>query len=248
MPYTLLDPATAAAAPITTIGAPLTSVGETLATMRAWLTNALSNRTTLLPAQYNAWINTAYRQITGMVKPLELDGNVQLALVANQPLYLLPANVAYTRDMSLADPTDFQSGGRPLEKIDLPKYRRLPSAPYGTISMPPRSWFRFGRMAVIWPTPLAAYTAVLDCKCSILSLVNDTDSPILQQDLHFAIELLAKRVALRDLKAYQEAAIAQNDFLEYFRPLLNTDAEENADAEFTFQPAREAGDIYNDEG
>ena len=243
MPFTLLDPATAAAAPATTVGAPLTSVGETLLSMRTWLLEELANRTDIDTTKLNIWINQAYKDVAGMMKPLELDGNISFSLVTGQPLYNIPSVVSFLRDIALSDPTDFLvTQGRVLDKIDLATYRRL-----GVLQSTPRTAFRFGRMLVFWPTPDKAYSATADFKADVAPLANDTDSPILQPALHLSIMLRSKRHALRSLKLYAEAGMAQNDFLEEIRPMLNTDAEESASVESSFQPAKSYSQLYNDE-
>jgi hypothetical protein len=241
MPYIVLDPSTAAAAPTVTIGAPLTSVGETLSTMRTELDLELGRRSDYAnPADLNYWINKAYRKVAGMLTVKELFGSFQISTVSTQPFYALPIQVAWIKRVSLRDATNYPiEGGREMEQIDENIYRDL--AVYSAI---PTRWFRWRRMLVLWGTPNAVSTVSVDCRVRPDDLSANTDSPLLPPEFHEVILLYAKATAFRALRIYNEAATASNDALSILRPLLNTDAEELAQAESTVSPARSKGDLY----
>lgn len=226
MPYNVLDQTTAAAAPATTLGAPLVSTGETLASLLTELLLQLGNRddTTIGSGRPTAWINKAYRNVAAMLTIKELDGSLGLNFVANQPFYLVPVQVAWIKRLGVSDPTNYKIWqGRELDPTDLTTYRN-----YQPLVAPPRSYFRYRRMVVVWPTPDAAYTAPLDFRVRPDDLVNLTDSPLLPIEFHNAILLQSRVVALRALLNWADAMKAQNDFVSEIKPLINTDAAEAA--------------------
>lgn len=249
MPFTVLDPSTAATAPSTTVGAPLTSVGETLASMQTELVAQLQARADVAAAttRMTKWINWGYLNIAQMLDLTELWGSVGLSLVASQPLYKIPTVVSWIKRIGLEDLTDYpDTGGFEMEMIDEPTYRMLPdSSTFGTLSpLIPQKYFRFGRMVVLWPTPDTTYTAALDFRVRPANLANPTDSPILPSEFHEAIFYAGKERACRALKLYQDAAVAQNDKLSVLRPLLNTDAEERTAMHMSLAPVRSRSQLY----
>lgn len=246
MPYNVLSPATAALAPATTAGNPLTSVGETLSTFRTELIANLGGRTDLSATRLNRWINWAYRGLAQMLDLKELWASVGLSLVASQPFYLVPQQLSWIKRIAIADATLYWERGRELELIDEATYRDLPdSEALGTGNQVwPTSYFRFGRMVVIWPTPGASYTAPMDFRARPVDLVADTDSPILPTEFHEPLSLSALAKASRALKLYREAAAAQNDYLVALRPLINTDAEERDAMHMVAQPVRTHTELY----
>lgn len=246
MPYTVLNPATAATAPSTTVGNPLTSVGETLATFQAELLVMLGNRADATPSRMTSWINKAYTNLAAMLDIKELEGSVALSLVVDQPFYLIPTVVSYIKRLSIVDTTNYAEGGREMEMIDEPTYRTLPVSSYlGTgTQVWPTSYFRYGRMVVVYPTPGTSYTVSMDFKIRPARLSVSTDSPILPEEFHEVILLMALARANRMFKLYKEAALAQNDALVVLRPLLNTDAEERDAMHMVAQPVRTSRDLY----
>lgn len=237
MPYQVIDPALAVAAPVTTIGAPLTSVGETLATFLDELTAEIADRTDLDSAlltdtlRKTKLINWAYRHICSIINLKSLLGSIQISITDDKDFYLLPAQVAVAKKLSIINTADYASGGAELEKIDLGLYRQLPDSGLLTTFAEPTKWFPYDiagkRMIVVWPTPSTARVAALDCKLRPTKLTNSTDSPILPEEYHEAIlrgALHRVEWAVRNKAAAREE---YNEMLTILRPIIDTDGEEN---------------------
>lgn len=240
MPYAVLDESTAAAAFVTTQGAPLNSVGETLASLREELLAQLLNRDDVTPARLDRWINWANRNVSSMLTLKECFGSSLISVVASQPFYLLPIQVAWIKRLSVSDAETYMvDEGRELDMIDEAKYRTLPVE-----DGEPTQYFRWRRMAVLWPTPETDRSLSLDYKVRFDDLVEETDSPVLPPEFHEAILLSAVHRAYRSLKDAANAQLAYNDFLTCIRPLQNTDAEETTAQNGTFRPARHQRDLY----
>lgn len=233
MPFNTLSPASAAAAPVTTAGAALTSVGETLASLQATLLEELSSRTDATTPRLTRWINFAYRQCCGMLDLPELWATISFSLVADQYLYLYPVGLGWVKEFSVIDSTTYGDtvGGIKLRPIALDLYRTLDD-----LTDEPRMWFQHGRMAVFYPTPLNARTAVADVKIRPVDLSAATDSPIIGSEFHEGIMLMAKARAFRQFRLYAESKEAMNDALTIIRPLTNTAAEQNANIPGTLTP------------
>lgn len=244
MPYIALDATTAAAAPATTLGAPLTSVGETLGSLRAELIPQII-RGDIATARWNRWINLAYRHVAAMVTINEMMGSLAINTVASQPLYTLPKAVAWIKSIPLSDPALFPyTGGRNMGMIDLASYRELPDLPGWGNTWGPYKYFRFGRLLVLWPTPIAAKSVIIDFRVRPSDLVADTDSPILPEEWHEGILLRSRYVAFRSLQMFEKAKDALNDFVISVKDLVNTDAEELGGKEASFSPARSLRAMY----
>lgn len=240
MPFTVLDESTAAAAFVTTQGAPLVSSGETLLSLREELLLELGSRDDVTPARLDKWINWAYRNVSGMFALKESFGSAEVSVVADQPFYLVPKQVAWVKRLQVSDNETYGlAEGRRLLMIDEARYRNLPVK-----EGEPTKFFRWRRMLVLWPTPENARTLSLDFKVRFDDLVNDTDSPILPQEFHEPILLSAKHRALRALNSTAAAQLAYNDFLVAIRPLQNTDAEETLGEDGNVFPARHESDLY----
>lgn len=239
MPYIVLDPSTAATAPVVTIGAPLTSVGDTLLDFRTELDLELGRRGDVTSTDLNLWINKAYRRLAGMLTIKEIFGSFALATVSAQPFYSLPIQVSWIRKVSLIDTTNFLAGGRELEQTDENEYRI-----FSDLSEEPSRWFRYRRMMVLWGTPDTVYNLAVDCRVRPDDLVANTDSPLLPPEFHEVILLFARSNGFRAVRMYADAAQALNDGITLLRPLLNTDAEELAGAESVVQPIRSKGQLY----
>lgn len=240
MPFTELDESTAAAAFVTTSGACLTSVGETLGSLRDELLLQLASRDDVSPERLNMWINWAYLNVASMLDLKELRGSSTVALVADQPLYLIPPQVAAAHRLSIVqDESQSAYEGRELTLTDFDMYRMLPPE-----TAVPSDWFRWRRMVVVYPTPDAAYTAALDYRVRPDPLVEDDDSPLLPQEFHEAILLSARHRAFRSLMSYQQAQQAMNDFLVCIRPLMDAAAEERGATPSKTFPARHAAQLY----
>jgi hypothetical protein len=238
VPFRLLDPSIAAAAPVVTAGTPLTSVGETLLSLRSELLLQLSSRTDADATRINRWINWAYRNLAAMLKLSELKASMQLNLAVGQPFYLLPVQVRSIQAVSMADAIDYANKGIKLFLSNEDEYRRQ-SDRSGT----PQNYFRFGRMLVVYPDPDTLFPIYLEFLIRPKDLVADTDSPILPQEFHESLLLYARHKAWRSLRNYQEASLAKNDFLTELRPLIDTDGEEAQQAPSGLTVARSANDL-----
>lgn len=247
MPYNAFTPATAAAAPATTVGNPLTSVGETLSSLQSTLLEELSGRTDATAARLTKWINYGYRQLVGMLDLPQLWGSVSFSFVASQPFYLVPNAVAWSRQFLVVDSDTYGTdvGGIILKAIDLDAYRTLDD-----LTDEPRQFLFTGaspsalQMAVIYPTPLNARTAIMDFRVRPASLSAATDSPILPQEFHEGLMLLAKAKAMRQFRLVAESKEAYNEALAIIRPLINTAAEENANIPATLTPLGDFPEYY----
>lgn len=250
MPYIALDPLTAQAAPTTTLGAPLTSVGETLASFKAELVQLMAQRADVIKdtTRQAKWINRGYQHLCGMLTIPELKGSILFPVVASQPLYLLPVDPTgkyqvverIMQPLSLVDDTDYRGGGRQIiGPISLSHFYGLANC----TGLPTR-FLRYNSMLVLWPTPESVLSLILNFQINPLPLAADTDSPLIPQKWHEGIVLAARWRALRDLKVWNEAAIAKNDMLDVIRPLEDREAEEQASAPSTMRPVRSAHQFY----
>ena len=236
MPYTALDATLAQAAPVTTIGTPLTNVGETLASLRTEVLAEINR--TIDATRVNLWINKAYRKLCAMIDISELNGSLSINTTVGQNQYALPKQVAWIKRVPLVDTSLYPlTGGRNMEKTDLNTYRELADPPSGyNYNWGPYKYFRYGRVLVLWPTPIAVKAVTVDFRVRPLDLVNDNDSPILPEEWHESLLLRARYVAFRSLQMFDKAGLAQNDFVTSIRELLNTDAEEESTAQPTMTP------------
>jgi hypothetical protein len=238
MPFRLLDPTTAAAAPVITAGAPLVSVGETLASFRAELLLELSSRSDVDTTRLNKWINWAYRSTAAMLKISELKAAFRINLAVGQPFYMMPIQLRSIEQLSMPDLADYYKGGSKLTPSNVDEYRRQPD-----LAGVPQNYFRFGRMLVVYPDPNAVLPLDFEYLLRPDDLVLDTHSPLLPQEFHEPILLYARHKAWRSVRNYGEAAIAKNDFLAELRPLINTDGEEAQQAPSGLTVARRASDL-----
>lgn len=234
MPFITLDPSTAVPAPVTTIGDPLTNEGETLASLRAEL--KLSIIREIEPQRLNKWINDAYLHLAGMLTVGEMFASLSIPTVVDQPLYLLPKVVAWIKQIPLNDPALYSVvGGKNMVMTDLAGYRDLPDYP-STYTYAPQKWFRQGRLLALWPKPPTAAAVTVDFRIRPNKLTLETHSPILPEEFHEPLLLRARYVAFSRLKMFNEANLAQNDFVASLRDLVNTDAEEVAGKPASFYP------------
>lgn len=247
MPYKILDPSLAAAAPVVTIGAPLTSEGDTLASFLDELDLELGDRDDYDPTRATKWINWAYRHVAAMIDVTELHAGFALSTVSAQFMYLLPPSVAWIENVSVTDTTHYFQGGRTFLKTDLSTFRKMDDLSVD-ISTFPGYFFRHNRMMVLWPNPNNIWPLAIDCKVRPDDLVNPTDSPLLPTEWHEGIQLYATHRGMRSLKMYKEAAVMLNNALEALRPMLDTDAEERASVQAHLSPARQTRDLYRRSG
>lgn len=233
MPYIVLDPATAQAAPAGSIGAPLTSVGETLDSLLEELSLESGERSEITDTRNKRFINWAYRNLCGMLDLSQLRASFGITSTAAQPFYLLPANVAYLTRVSYTNEL-LVDGGAQLAMIDEPSYRDLPD----TDDAEPQLYFRYLNMIVLYPAPSQAWDFTVDAKIRPADLSNPTDSPIVPVEFHEGLLHMSRARLFRATRQAAQAIQAQNDALAIIRPLLNNDAEELNSAEFSLAPAR----------
>src|SRR4051812_21380016 len=104
MPYLVLDPATAEAAPIITFGAPETAAlhpaGKSLLSMRNRLKLELGNRTDIPDSLWNEWINDGYQDIFASLDLTDAKRSFSFYTTDSQALYLLPASVSHIRSVA----------------------------------------------------------------------------------------------------------------------------------------------------
>lgn len=221
MPFTVLDPSLAAAAPVTTLGAPGTTGAKSLAQLRAALKLGLGNRDDLTDVQLNDWVNEAYLDLVASLRLPELQGSLTLSLVSGQPFYLLPSAVDTILGLTVVD-TTLPEGGVPLAKTDKSAYREWEVA-----SARPRRYFREGQMLVVYPTPDRAYTAALDFRLAVVKLSLDTHVPVLAEHWHETLVWNARVKALYTLGEFDKALIAENYFNKLVERRRDREADEN---------------------
>lgn len=223
MPYLVIDPAAAAAAPVLTLGAPRTSEGETLLSLRTELFFQLGGRDDLTDDRLDKLINWAYLDLWSSLKLDESDASYGFSTVPAQPFYLVPPQVRSTRRAAIID-TSSVYGGTPLEKTDLSSYRQLEVA-----SGIPQSYFRSNGVLVLYPTPDAVYSVAVDFRLRPLRLVEDTDSPILAEEWHETILLNARKKGFSATMEFDKAMPAHNDFVDSVRRKEDPAADEDSD-------------------
>lgn len=246
MPWIALDLSAAQAAPVVTTGAPKTSVGATLQTLQADLIRILANRSDVVSsvALQTKWINEGYRHLCTMLDLPQLHASWSLTLTGDQPFYRLPIvaagyeAIAAIQRVGVIDTANYLQGGIPLMPIDAQKYRMLPDC-----TDEPDQYFRFNEMLVLWPTPVAARTAVIDGLLRPQDLVLATDSPILPPEWHTALPLAAKASALRDLREFAAQALAENDLVSHIRVITDYPAEEKSKNFSRISPIRKWSDL-----
>lgn len=221
MPFLVLDPAAAAAAPVTTLGAPRTGVeGKTFDSMQDELRDMLGGRTDV-EAKLGGWINDAQVDLITSVDTDEAKGSLAITTVVGQAMYLLPTVVDNIQTISLNDST-LPDGGYPLEKTDKFGYRAQM-----TLSDYPTKYFRERNILVLWPTPDAAYSITIDFRIRPSYMTLTTHQPILDKEWHRAIILRAREMAFDDLMEFDKAGPAENSVTRTVRRRENREANED---------------------
>lgn len=237
MPYRLLDPSAAQAAPVWNAGAPLVSVGETRLSAETELALQLASRSDATPDRIRKWMNWAYKNLAMTLKLKELYGDLQINLAVDQPFYLLPKQVASIVRVRVVD-SFYQQGGRKLTPIDEEQYAKLPDT-----DERPTNYFRAGRMLVMYPDPTEIVPAAIHAKIRPDDLSADNHSPILPEEWHEPWILLSRHRAWRSLQDFAKAREAKNDYLDAVKPLLDTDAEEHGELPSGMQYIRNPADL-----
>lgn len=224
MPYGVLDPTTAAAAPSTTIGEPASGVGLTLEALRTELNMAIGDRVDLDSGhRLDLWVNLGYVDMATSLRLDELRASMLINIVQGQSLYKLPACVGTTIGAAVVDTTNYRLyGGRPLEKIDLDEWRKRLDI-VGEIE----SYFRYGELLVVWPTPMTDRPVALDFRVRPLFLVEDNDSPILPIEWHEGVLLNAKVKAYDGLEEPEHVLTADASYTKFLAKRLDAGQEED---------------------
>ncbi len=232
MPYILLDPSAAEAAPTTTVGAPLSPAvpgdflpGLNLAEMRTQLDIQLGGRTDFDDTMFDLWLNASYIDLCTSLEIPELNANLLVTLIAGQPLYMLPPQVRGIDMVSVIDTVTYGDlGGRKLTKVDKNTYRKAPA-----LTDQPREYFREGQMLVLWPTPIGAKPLSIDFKIRPDILVDEDHYPIIPPEWHEVIVRNARTKAHSDLREFDSAGITNNEVVGLVRRKTDPDAVEDDD-------------------
>lgn len=213
MPFIVVDPSSAAAAPSVTIGNPLSNTGRTLEAMRNTLDKRIGVRSDVDSDTIDNWLNEAYYDLCTAIKFPELRGSFSVSVVADQPLYNLPSHLVAVQMAALQLPSTVTADeGWPLDKRDLAYYRRL------TVDTgEPRLYVLEGKVMVLYPTPRTARTLVVDGRFRPIKMTSASHSPVIPLEWHEGIELLARMKAHQYLEEWDKATMAENDFTGFVR-------------------------------
>lgn len=225
MPYIVLDPAAAAAAPVVSISpGPDTGVthpnGKSLLMMMNRLKLELGNRTDLTPTILKEIVNDAYLDFTSALDLPEIHRAYGQTLVAGQALYTLPSAVDTVLGIAASEDGDITTGAG-LEKIDWQLYRKLPDQ-----EGEPSAWFRSQNIIVVWPTPDEAFDVAFDVKVKPAPLAADGDYPFLDDKWHEALFKAAKARAWEAVQNDTKAALAENSAARLVQRRSDREAEE----------------------
>lgn len=243
MPYTVLDPSTAEVAPTVTFGAPEVAanhpMGKSLLALRNRLKLELGKRDDIPDAMWNEWINDGLLDVWTGLKLSDERTSYELTMVADQPLYLMPAAVLTVRAIGIVDPSQ-SDRGTSLEEIDVQSYRKLPVR-----SGDPEVWFPEKRMLVFWPTPDDAFVVAVDFVGRPQPLVTDTDYPPLDDKWHEIIFQAAKYRAWTAVQNDTKAALVETTMTRLVQRKNDEDAE-NAETKYpSLRPVRSRVDLMN---
>lgn len=209
MPYLVLDPAAAQAAPVVSFGAVETAAqhpaGKSLLAIRTRLKLELGQRTDIPDPVWNEWINDGYQDFYSTLDLPEAKASYPLPTVANQMMYLVPPVVASIRSVSGSDTVILTQGGT-LSNIDLFTYRKLPVR-VGA----PEYWFREKNILVLWATPDQVFNLSIDVRIKPAPLVADTDYPALEDKWHESLLNAAKYRAWTGVQNDTKSALVQNE-------------------------------------
>lgn len=233
MPFLNLDPS-AATAVASTVGAPAVSGEETLDSFRSELTAMLGGRADVDPARLDRWINQAYRDLATSFDIPSLNVNFGFALVGAQAQYLLPVTLLVTRSVSVSDTVNYPvEKGRPLRKIELDTYRKLPE-----LSDEPTAYLLQDKLLAFYGTPPVARTVSVDAYIKPQKLALVTDSSILGAEWDEPILLSARAKAHNALLEWTQGSMAENAFLSRVRRMRDVKADERTNEVAAFRPAR----------
>jgi hypothetical protein len=198
MPFIVLSPADAQAAPTVTIGAPLISQGETLESMRNDLDLELGSRPDVDEDRLDRWINRAYFDMATALQFPELEGSFELSTVAAEHLYLVPSHLLKILDISLT--------------LDRSYFRRLRVS-----DGDPKIYHRTGSLLVIYPAPEEVRAIAIDARFRPIALTAAHHSPVFGQEWHEGVQLLARVKAHKALLEWDLAREAENEWTAWMR-------------------------------
>lgn len=233
MPFLNLDP-TAATAVASSVGAPIVSGEETLDSFRTELAALLGGRADIDPARLDRWINQAYRDLATSFDIPSLNVNFGFTTTGSQAQYLLPTTLLVTRSISVSDTVNYPvEEGRPLRKIELDTYRKLPE-----LDDEPSAYLLLDKLLVFYGTPPGARAISVDAYIKPQKLVNPTDSSVLGAEWDEAILLSARAKAHNGLLEWTQGSLAENAFLSRVRRTRDVKADERTNEVAAFRPAR----------
>lgn len=243
MPYVVLDPLQAVAAPAVSFGAPeaapIHPFGKSLKMMRDRLILELGNRTDIGPTFWNEWINDSYQDLWVSLKFADAKRSYGFSLTPDKYFYLIPQTVSSIRDISGNDPTQTYVGG-PLNKIDEFSFRKLPYQ-RGQVD----SWFVDQRMIVVWPLPDKAYPVSVDCTARPAPLVDDNNYPAMDDMYHEVILTGARARAWEAVQNDTRAMLSENKVVRQVQRKDDKDVK-NRESEYpSLRPVFTRRDLMN---
>jgi hypothetical protein len=221
MPYIIIDPTLAKAAPILDIGEPVLGHGKDLAEMRAKLWLRLKHRTDVYDpansdyALLDSFINDAYQDLATATEYMEQVTNFEVETDIDQPMYLLPDNVTTVIGVVRED-VRHMAGSTNLLPILEGTYRRSP-----TSSGLPSEYVDFdtsrSKVLIVYPTPDKVTKLSVTARFEPQPLTLPEHCPYLDVAFHEAIELLARVKAHSALSEPGDTDVAHNEFLAYMQ-------------------------------
>lgn len=141
----------------------------TLAQIRTEVDSSMGNKTNVLDARLDTWINLAYNEIASGIDFEELSDEFDISTVVGQFEYVGPTNplvVQLLRD---------ETNERLLTWIPKNEYFRLNRSTNGIVLR----WTRRGQDILVWPPPDAIVTLRAQYKVTPPALAADGDTTIL---------------------------------------------------------------------
>lgn len=181
-----------------------------LSQIRTEVDSAMGNRSGIVDARLNTWINLAYTDIASGIDFEELDGEFTIPTVASQFEYTGPTNplaIQMVRD---------ETNNRLLTWIPKNEYFRLDRSSTGT----PLRWTRRGDDVMIWPPASGVVTLTVFYKITPTALALDTDTTILPAYVDNGLIFLATSYGLLAVNEDQRALVWLNRAINYLQSRL----------------------------
>lgn len=175
-------------------------------TIRAAVAGAIGSRSDVQESQLNDWIDEAVSEIATMI---ELDGQLasgSFSTAVGEAAYLLPVGISVVRHLALTAGSVLNVA---LTKMDPRQYPVLREE-LGY----PSSFFRQGKMLVLWPTPAASYEMTFTGLVEIQPMTSDLQLPAIDTEwytplIDMCISLAYSRLGETDLSAqYRNTCLA----------------------------------------